>query len=137
MSEKSNLVEKLILFLVFFVFAVLLVVFVFGWDNITGDDNSSSEISSSFQYVTSSKADEVSHATDSSSSVEEQSKLININTATLVELDSLPGIGEKKAQSIINYREENGPFKVKEDITNVSGIGDKIFEDIKDLITVK
>ena len=136
MSEKSNLVEKLILFLVFFVFAVLLVVFVFGWDNITGTDNYSSETLSGFQYITSSKPDFVSYVTDSSSDGG-QSNLININTATLSELDSLPGIGEKKAQGIINYREENGPFKVKEDIKNVSGIGEKIFEDIKDLITVK
>jgi competence protein ComEA len=64
------------------------------------------------------------------------SELININTASLEELDSLPGIGPTTAQKIIEYREENGPFTVIEDIENVSGIGPATFENIKDLITV-
>jgi len=63
-------------------------------------------------------------------------ELVNINTATLEELDSLPGIGPTTAQKIIDYRTENGPFSVIEDIMNVSGIGPATFEDIKDLITV-
>lgn len=62
--------------------------------------------------------------------------LININTATLEELDSLPGIGPTVAQNIIDYREENGPFQQIEDVLNVSGIGPAAFENIKDLITV-
>lgn len=61
--------------------------------------------------------------------------LININTASLEELDSLPGIGPTIAQRIIDYREENGAFEVIEDIMNVSGIGPSTFEQIKDLIT--
>jgi competence protein ComEA len=61
---------------------------------------------------------------------------ININTASLAELDSLPGIGPITAQLIIDYRENKGPFKSIEDIMNVSGIGPKTFEEIKDLITV-
>jgi competence protein ComEA len=61
---------------------------------------------------------------------------ININTATLEELDSLPGIGPTLAQRIIDYRTENGPFTAIEDIMDVSGIGPVIFENIKDLITV-
>ncbi|MCC7118813.1 MAG: helix-hairpin-helix domain-containing protein [Anaerolineales bacterium] len=64
------------------------------------------------------------------------SELININTANLEELDSLPGIGPTTAQKIIDYREANGPFNVIEDITNVSGVGPATFEEIKDLITV-
>lgn len=63
------------------------------------------------------------------------SNLININSASVSELDDLPGIGPSKAQAIITYREENGPFKSIEEIKNVSGIGQSSFEKIKDLIT--
>lgn len=63
-------------------------------------------------------------------------ELVNINTASLEELDTLPGIGPTTAQKILDYREENGPFSVIEDIQNVSGIGPATFENIKDLITV-
>lgn len=63
--------------------------------------------------------------------------LININTASLEELDSLPGIGEVKAQAIIDYREANGPFGSIEEIMEVSGIGEATFEKIKDLIGVE
>jgi competence protein ComEA len=63
-------------------------------------------------------------------------RLININAASLQELDQLPGIGPTTAQKIIAYREENGPFARIEDIVNVSGIGSATYEDIKDLITV-
>lgn len=65
-----------------------------------------------------------------------ENHLININTATLEELDSLPGIGEGKAAEIIKYRESNGPFDAIEDIQNVPGIGPKIFETIQPLITI-
>lgn len=62
--------------------------------------------------------------------------LIDINTATSFELESLPGIGPTTAQKIIDYRDENGPFFTTEDIINVSGIGPGTYERIKDLITV-
>lgn len=62
---------------------------------------------------------------------------ININTATSAELESLPGIGAAKAASIITFREQNGPFKENRDLVNVSGIGDKSFEQLKDKITVR
>ena len=63
-------------------------------------------------------------------------ELININTASLAELDTLPGIGPTTAQKIIDYREQNGPFISTEDIINVSGIGSVSYERFKDLITV-
>lgn len=62
--------------------------------------------------------------------------LININTAGQKELESLPGIGPALAERIIQYREKNGPFLSPEDIKNVSGIGDKRYEQLKDLISV-
>ncbi len=61
---------------------------------------------------------------------------VSINTATKEELMTLSGIGEAKAQAIIEYRNSNGLFTSIEDIKNVSGIGDAIFEKIKDDITI-
>jgi competence protein ComEA len=63
-------------------------------------------------------------------------ELVNINTASLAELDTLPGIGPTTAQKIIDYRDQNGPFLNIEDIVNVSGIGPVSYERMKDLITV-
>lgn len=60
----------------------------------------------------------------------------SINTANIEQLDQLPGIGLSKAQDIIDYRTNNGYFKAIEDIKNVSGIGDAIFDKIKDLIKI-
>ena len=62
--------------------------------------------------------------------------LININTATVAELTSLPGIGEAKASQIIAYRDANGAFSSIDDIKKVSGIGDGIFNQINSLIKI-
>lgn len=61
---------------------------------------------------------------------------VSINTAKKEELMTLSGIGESKANAIISYRQENGNFKMIEDIKNVSGIGDVVYEKIKDSITL-
>ena len=66
----------------------------------------------------------------------ETNKIVNINEATLEELLTLTGIGESKAKAIIEYREKNGKFNTIEDIKNVSGIGEALYEKIKDNITV-
>lgn len=65
-----------------------------------------------------------------------QNNIININTASISELDTLNGIGEATANKIVSYREENGNFNSIEDIKNVNGIGEKKFEEIKNYITV-
>lgn len=71
-----------------------------------------------------------------SPSESEVSGKININTATADRLASLPGIGPVLADSIVTYREKNGRFRKPEDLMNVSGIGQKRFDSIKDHITV-
>ena len=68
--------------------------------------------------------------------IESSSSLVNINTASVVELMSLDGIGETKAKAIIEYRDTSGGFKSIEDIKNVSGIGESTYENIKNNITV-
>ena len=62
---------------------------------------------------------------------------VDINTASVEELDTLPGIGPAIAQRIVDYRQEYGAFATIEDITNVKGIGEATFEEIKDLIAVR
>ena len=66
----------------------------------------------------------------------DNNNLININKATLKELLTLTGIGESKAQSIIEYRNANGEFKDINELKNVSGIGEALFDKIKDKIIV-
>ena len=65
-----------------------------------------------------------------------QPQKININTASVEALDTLPDIGETKAQAIVNYRKEHGDFKRIEDLVEVAGIGSSTYENLKNLITV-
>lgn len=67
----------------------------------------------------------------------EETEKININTAAVEELVKMKRVGPKTAAKIIEYREANGPFEKPEDLMNVQGIGEKIFEEIKDIITIE
>lgn len=73
---------------------------------------------------------------DGIETVTHQSNKIRINYATAEEIEQLQGIGPSKAKAIIQYREEYGPFRSVEDLLNVSGIGEKTLENIKDDIQI-
>lgn len=90
------------------------------------NNNNNSNKSSTSSKSTTKSSKETATSTDK----------ININTASLDELQKISGIGESKAQAIIKYREENGNFNKIDDIMNVSGIGEALYEKIKDNITV-
>ena len=75
-------------------------------------------------------------AADASGSSGTVSGKVNINTAGSEQLQTLNGVGPATAQKIIDYRQSNGSFSSVEDIKNVSGIGDKTFEKLKDSITI-
>ena len=72
----------------------------------------------------------------SGSTAGQSAGLININTATVAELKALPGIGDVIAQRIVDYRTAHGRFSSIEELMNVSGIGEKRFAAIRDLVTV-
>jgi comEA protein len=135
-DKKSNtLAEKLILFAVFIVFAGIIVAFAFSWNYVGEDDFSGGTVS--LQYHTQSKSQTVNdQSTEPSKPSGVVGDKININFATVDELDTLDGIGPSKAEAIVKYRETQGPFLKIEDIMNVSGIGEKTFEKLKDYITV-
>ena len=76
-------------------------------------------------------------ATMMSSSIYAEEKKVNINKAAAEEIATLPGIGEKTAKLIVEYREKNGGFKKLEDIRRLKGVGKKLFEKIKENITVE
>lgn len=62
---------------------------------------------------------------------------VNINSASADEMASVPGLGEKKSQAIVKFREKHGPFARVEDLKKVDGIGDKLFEKIRQYVIVK
>ncbi len=73
---------------------------------------------------------------DDASGPQSDEQKVNLNTADREQLKTLPGIGDAKADAILQYREEHGPFGAIEEIQNISGIKNAVFSKIKDLITV-
>jgi competence protein ComEA len=85
--------------------------------------------------VATSAAQEASRRTDTSS-LASASAPINLNTASVAQLETLPGIGRSTAERILEYRQKNGSFKKVEDLMNVRGVGEKSFLKLKPLVTV-
>jgi competence protein ComEA len=77
-----------------------------------------------------------SKPTSQAKGADRSTKLVNINSASQAELETLSGIGPVKAQSIVQFRLENGPFKEVEELQSVAGIGPVTFEKIRRYITV-
>jgi competence protein ComEA len=74
--------------------------------------------------------------TDKAKTMQMKVQKINLNTASLDELTSLPGVGEKKAAAIIEYREKYGKFTSLEQLAEVKGIGKKMLEKLQDQISI-
>lgn len=79
----------------------------------------------------------ITESTQTISTIEVDDGKINLNTATSTELETLPGIGPSRAIAIIEYREANGAFQSIDELKNVSGIGDKTYEKLKENIKIK
>ena len=92
----------------------------------TGEEDNAPAASGSDRIPAS--TDEITGAVPTNSAA---STLININTASAVDLETLPGIGPKTAEAIIAYRDANGPFKSVDDLMQVQGVGEKILEAIQ------
>ena len=81
-------------------------------------------------------AQEAAHPAKASTTSASAGAPVNLNTATVAQLEALPGIGKSTAERILEYRQKNGSFKKIEDLMNVRGIGEKSFLKMKGLITV-
>lgn len=98
-------------------------------------DGEQIEIVSQKQWRKSQQQGQKSSSAEDGSVIQENGK-ININTATETELMTLPGVGQSKAKAIIDYRTQNGSFQKVEDIMQVPGIKEGVFNQIKDSVTV-
>lgn len=113
----------------------VLIIFLAAYQPRTNSNVSLSQVSSSVYY---SEAESSSSSSDSKvSSVEkDDSVIINLNICTAEDLMKLSGIGESKANAIIAYRNVIGSYSDTQEIKNISGISDKLYESIKDNLTV-
>ena len=102
----------------------------------SGDGDINTSINGASSGVSSNDSGSSGSSSNSKNTYPTKIQVVNINTATQTELETLPGIGPSLSLKIIHYREENGRFTSIEDIKNVSGIGDSKFNNIKDYITV-
>lgn len=87
-------------------------------------------------YIPSKNEEEQEYITQGKDNMSEGQSKININSAQIEELITLPGVGEATANKIIEYRKENGKFQKIEDLKNVPGIGDSKYENIKTMIEI-
>jgi len=120
---------------IIYVFIITTLTGVWGFENI--DTSKIEIIQSSVVQNNIEKPSESEPKKQENLTMPSQSNIININTSSKRELDILYKVGPKTADKIIEYREKNGKFKTKEEIMNVKGIGEKIYEKIKDGISVE
>ncbi len=100
-------------------------------------DELNNKIDTAQSVVTETSTSETSSSGESTSSDSSQiAGVVNINTASASELDSLPGIGPTYAERIIEYRESNGGFSSIDELKNIKGIGDKTFDKLKNSVTI-
>lgn len=125
------------------IIAIVVTIICFFADNsatstivLNGAPSASSEAESKAGTAQVNSVSGKTNSTASAANQRNNSALININTATAEQLTALNGIGEKKAAAIVEYRQKHGEFTTVDELVNVSGIGEKTLENIRNSITV-